>query len=64
MYFDIDNYITCVCNLLLVTGKWVIRKEKHLIKYQQKIDSVQRVKVYMIDNLKYSEKCEKLMLKC
>ena len=65
--FDIDNDITCVCNLLLFTAKWVIWKERNLIKYQQKVNSVIQLfnmfKFILIDNLKYSVKCEKIMSK-
>ena len=42
--FDIDNDITFLCNLLLFTAKWVIWKERNLIKYQQKVNSV--IKLY------------------
>ena len=65
--FDIDNDITCLCNLLLFTAKWVIWKERNLIKYQQKVNSVIKLfnmfKCILIDNLKYSVKCERLMSK-
>ena len=65
--FDIDNDITCVCNFLLFTAKWVIWKERNLSKYQQKVNSVIQLfnmfKCILIDNLKYFVKCEKLMSK-
>ena len=65
--FDIDNDITCLCNLLLFTAKWVIWKERNLIKNQQKVNSVIELfnmfKYILIDNLEYSVKCERLMSK-
>ena len=58
-----DDYIVDMCNLILFTAKWILRKERNLVKYQQKVCSITQLfalfKSILTENLWYSMICEK-----
>ena len=58
-----DDYIVDMCNLILFTAKWILWKERNLIKYQQKVCSITQLfalfKNILAENLWYSMICEK-----